>query len=77
MHASEALAECSPLVNGTGKELLPGLNQLREVSLTIALAVGLQAIEEGVAPAATKEQLEQKIQANFWIPEYREYRRKL
>ncbi|MEO1886403.1 MAG: NAD-dependent malic enzyme [Methyloprofundus sp.] len=77
MYASEALAECSPLVNGTGKELLPGLNQLREVSLTIALAVGLQAIEEGVAPAATKEQLEQKIQANFWIPEYREYRRKL
>jgi malate dehydrogenase (oxaloacetate-decarboxylating) len=77
MLASEALAECSPLVNGTGKELLPGLNKLRKVSLTIALAVGLQAIAEGVAPAATKEQLEQKIQDNFWDPEYREYKRKL
>ena len=77
MLASEALAECSPLVNGTGKDLLPALNQLREVSVTIAQAVGLQAITEGVAPEATKEQLEQKIQANFWVPEYREYRRKL
>ncbi|OQK15400.1 NAD-dependent malic enzyme [Methyloprofundus sedimenti] len=74
--ASEALAECSPLVNGTGNDLLPALSQLREVSLYIALAVGLQAIEEDVAPAVSRAELEQNIQANFWSPEYREYRRK-
>lgn len=77
MVASEALAECSPLVNGTGEVLLPTISQIRDVSLSIALAVGLQAIEEGVAPEISKEELQQQIQANFWQPEYREYRRKL
>lgn len=75
MVASEALAEISPLVNGTGDTLLPALNELREVSLYIALAVGLKAIEEGVAPAITQQELEESIQNNFWSPEYREYHR--
>jgi len=75
MVASEALAEISPLVNGTGDTLLPALSELREVSLCIALAVGLKAIEEGLAPAITQQELEESIQNNFWFPEYREYRR--
>lgn len=77
MVASEALAECSPLINGSGKDLLPALSQIRKVSLSIALAVGLQAIEEEVAPAISKEQLQENIQANFWHPEYRDYRREI
>ena len=75
MAASEALAEISPLVNGTGDTLLPALSELREVSLYIALAVGLKAIEEGIASVITKQELEESIQKNFWLPEYREYRR--
>ncbi len=75
MVASEALASSSPLVRGTGATLLPPLSQIRELSLAIALAVGLQAIKEGVAPAISKEELEENIQANFWNPEYRDYRR--
>ncbi|WP_428355705.1 NAD-dependent malic enzyme [Methyloprofundus sp.] len=75
MVASEALADCSPLVDGSGTNLLPALSKIREVSLDIALVVGLQAIEEGVAPALSKEELAESIQENFWIPEYREYRR--
>jgi len=75
MLASETLADSSPLANGKGTELLPTLNKIRELSLSIAIAVGLQAIKEGVAPAISKEELEKNIQANFWIPEYRDYRR--
>jgi malate dehydrogenase (oxaloacetate-decarboxylating) len=45
------------------------------VSRTIAISVGMQAIEEEVAPVVTREELENKIQANFWIPKYRDYRR--
>jgi len=74
MVASEALAECSPLVKGAGEQLLPTLDQIREVSRTIALAVGLQAIEEGVAPEIDKEELQKQIQANLYQPEYRDYR---
>ncbi|NOQ63410.1 MAG: oxaloacetate-decarboxylating malate dehydrogenase [Methyloprofundus sp.] len=77
MAASEALAEMSPIVNGTGDTLLPPLSELRAVSLQIARAVGMQAIKEEVAPVVTEEQLEENIQKNFWEPKYREYRRLL
>ncbi len=76
MVASKVLAKCSPLVKGTSDHLLPSLNQIREVSLEISLAVGLQAIEEGVAQVINKEDLEKKIKANFWNPEYRDYHRR-
>jgi malate dehydrogenase (oxaloacetate-decarboxylating) len=76
MIASQVLAESSPLVKGDGDSLLPPLNQIREVSLDIAWAVGLQAIKEGVAPAFSEAQLKSKIEANFWNPQYREYRRR-
>lgn len=76
MVASEALAACSPIVKGSGNDLLPGLGEIRDVSRFIAFAVGMQAIEEGVAPPANEEKLQQRIQANFWEPTYREYRRR-
>jgi len=76
MTASEALAKCSPLVNGSGDDLLPALSKIRDVSLALAFEVGMQAIAEGVAPPITEEKLAQRIKANFWSPEYREYRRR-
>jgi malate dehydrogenase (oxaloacetate-decarboxylating) len=76
MVASEALADCSPFVEGSGSDLLPALSKIREVSRFIAFAVGMQAIEEGVAPPASEEKLKQSIEANFWEPTYREYRRR-
>jgi len=33
-------------------------------------------IKEGVAANINQQQLEQKIKANFWSPEYRDYRRR-
>jgi len=75
--ASEALAESSPLVNGSGKALLPAINQIREVSRAIALAVGLQAMKDNVAEQLTVQELQAKIEENFWEPEYREYQRKV
>ncbi len=76
MAASEALAECSPLGSGVGQDLLPALSQIREVSLKIAFSVGLRAIEEGFAPVISRNELNEKIRANFWYPEYRHYRRR-
>lgn len=76
MIASETLASLSPLATGTGNHLLPSLNEIKEVSLSIALAIGLQAIKEGVAAKISQQQLEEKIKANFWSPKYRDYRRR-
>lgn len=75
MAASEALASCSPLVKGQGKDLLPSLSDIREVSRIIAVAVAKQAMAENVAETIDDEKLAQRIKANFWNPEYREYRR--
>ncbi len=75
MAASEALARCSPLVTGEGDSLLPPLTGIREVSKIIAKAVALQAMDDNVAIAISEEALEEKIERNFWEPEYRNYRR--
>jgi len=75
MAASEALASCSPLVKSESEELLPSLSDIRQVSRIIALAVGKQAMKDGVAAHISDQKLESRIEANFWMPEYREYRR--
>jgi len=73
--ASEALAENSPLVKGTGHALLPAISQIRAVSMKIAFAVGLQAMHDGVAEQLGEEKLQEKIKGNFWEPQYRDYNR--
>ncbi len=74
MASSYALAEYSDM-HGEGGALLPDLNDIREVSKFIAKAVYRQAIKDGVAYPANEERIEQKVNKNFWFPEYREYRR--
>ncbi|MGR9100892.1 MAG: NAD-dependent malic enzyme [Gammaproteobacteria bacterium] len=76
MAASESLAACSPGLEGADGDLLPPLSHIREVSRRVALAVARQAIEDGAAPDASQEELEKNIRANFWEPEYRDYRRR-
>lgn len=75
MAASRALAGVSPLAtSGTGA-LLPLLDDIRAVSKLIAKAVINQAIEDGVALPIPSDLIDEKINKNFWEPEYREYRR--
>ncbi len=75
MASSRALSECSPLgKNGTGS-LLPALEDIQEVSKYIAFAVAKKAIEQELALPCPDELLTQKIDSNFWEPEYRRYRR--
>ncbi len=75
MAASEALASCSPLVTGEGADLLPALGEIRKVSRIIAMAVAKQAMQDGVAAKISDQKLDRRIETNFWMPEYRDYRR--
>ncbi len=75
MAASEALAACSPWVCGDSQDLLPALQDIREVSLQIAKAVAVQAMIDKVAVSLSEQQLQQAIEANHWFPVYRDYRR--
>ncbi|WP_299568875.1 NAD-dependent malic enzyme [uncultured Shewanella sp.] len=75
MASSLALSECSPLgKNGSGS-LLPALEDIQEVSKYIAFAVAKKAIEQELALPCPDDLLIQKIDSNFWEPEYRRYRR--
>ncbi|GEA08145.1 NAD-dependent malic enzyme [Alteromonas sp. KUL42] len=75
MSASNALAESSPLVL-TGKGgLLPPLSDIQSISQKIALSIAIAAVEDGVAPVQTEQELTQKIQKTFWRAHYRSYER--
>jgi len=75
MATSVTLAESSPMVN-TGKgALLPSLVDLPKLSKTIAFNVAKVAMEQGLALTISDEELTRKIEKNFWLPEYRPYKR--
>ncbi|WP_109514331.1 NAD-dependent malic enzyme [Pseudomonas ovata] len=76
MAASNALAECSPIVTGEGDAVLPSLKDIQQVSRKIALAVAREAQVEGLALETSEEVLLAAIERNFWVPEYRSYRRR-
>ncbi len=75
MESSRALASCSPLIQDPEASLLPSFNDIQSVSRQIALAVALKAVEQGVAPLRTEEQLVERIERTFWDPEYLSYKR--
>lgn len=76
MAASNALAECSPMVTGLGDAVLPPIKDIQAVSRKIALAVAKQAQTDGVALETSEDVLLAAIGRNFWMPNYRDYRRK-
>jgi malate dehydrogenase (oxaloacetate-decarboxylating) len=75
MASSNALADCSPKLNNPDADLLPDINEIQQVSKFIAFKVAKAAMDAGVAPMVSDELLHQAIEANFWKPEYRQYRR--
>jgi malate dehydrogenase (oxaloacetate-decarboxylating) len=73
--SSHALATYAAEHGRAQGELLPALEDIRDVSLFIARAVYQQAIDDGVALTATDEVIAARIQDSFWEPQYRFYRR--
>jgi malate dehydrogenase (oxaloacetate-decarboxylating) len=68
--AARTLAENSPALNDPSASLLPPLTDIRRVAAEIAIAVGLEAQREGLAPNATEEELRQRVARNQWTPAY-------
>ena len=73
--SSKILAEASPRASGTGKDLLLPLQQITEVSRSIAFAVAKVAQEQGHALKISDAQLHSRIDQIFWTPHYRHYKR--
>jgi malate dehydrogenase (oxaloacetate-decarboxylating) len=75
MAAAEALAALSPTRKDPKGALLPPLETLRAVSMSVALALGRQAEREGLAEV-TGETFVEALRANVWEPVYLPYRRR-
>jgi malate dehydrogenase (oxaloacetate-decarboxylating) len=68
--AARALADNSPALKDSSASLLPPLTDLRRVAAEIAIAVGMEAQKDGVAPQLAKDELRQRVRAAQWTPAY-------
>jgi malate dehydrogenase (oxaloacetate-decarboxylating) len=76
MAAAKELVRLVPTQKDKKASLLPFLSDSRQLSRSIALAVGRQAIQDGQAEVADEDSLDRELQANIWEPVYVPYERK-
>jgi malate dehydrogenase (oxaloacetate-decarboxylating) len=68
--AARALGANSPALKDPAASLLPPLTEIRRVAAEIAIAVGIEAQKDGVAPKLSEEELRQRVQETQWTPAY-------
>lgn len=68
--AARVLSEFSPALQDSTAPLYPKLDKVREVSRRVALAVGLEAQRAGLAAEIALPELEARIEAKMWTPDY-------
>ena len=68
--AARALSECSPAYKDPNASLYPEIEDVREVARRVALAVGKAAQQAGVAEQSSEDELERRITAMMWTPQY-------
>ena len=68
--AARALAASSPALKDPSASLLPPLTQLRKVAASIAIAVGIEAQKNGVAPKLSDDELRERVLKTQWTPAY-------
>jgi malate dehydrogenase (oxaloacetate-decarboxylating) len=72
--AAEALGHISLDSANTATELLPPIENMRDVAIQIAVRVGLQAQQDKVAQIMSEHELRERVQQRFWIPQYLSYK---
>ena len=68
--AAASLGDASPALTDPNQPLLPAWSEVPDVAVRIALAVGRQAVADGVAPKRNDDELAARIAEVRWIPEY-------
>ena len=67
---ARALGANSPALKDPSAVLLPPLAEIRRVAAEIALALGIEAQKDGVAPKFSEGKLRQRVVATQWTPAY-------
>ncbi len=68
--AARELAGNSPAIKDSSASLLPPLTDIRRVAAEIAIAVGVEAQKDGIAPKLAEDELRQRVIAAQWTPAY-------
>jgi malate dehydrogenase (oxaloacetate-decarboxylating) len=68
--AARVLSGFSPALADPDGPLFPPLEIVREISYRVALAVGAEAIQSGLAQNMSTEALEEAVKTNMWSPRY-------
>lgn len=68
--AARVLSEFSPASQDPQGPLYPPLERVREISKSVAIAVGREAQQAGLAPATDAETLERKVSEKMWQIDY-------
>ena len=68
--AARVLGRNSPALKDSSASLLPPLTDMRRVAAEIAIAVGLEAQKDGLAPKLAEDELRQRVIAAQWTPVY-------
>lgn len=74
--AARALSELSPARHDPAASLYPALEQVRQTSRHVALAVGAEAQRAGLATATSPDELARRVDAAMWTPRYVRLKRK-
>ncbi len=68
--AATSLGDASPALRDPNQPLLPAWSEVPDIAVKIALAVGRQAVADGVAPKRSDDELAARIAEVRWIPDY-------
>jgi len=72
--AAKALFEFTTARSWPGDPIYPPLTEIREVSRRVALAVGAELVRVGAAPLIGTDDIERRVSAGMWTPQYLPYR---
>ena len=67
--ASRVLSDFSPALKHAGDSLYPALENVREISRQVAIAVGREAMKTGLA-RDSKDSIEDRVDKKMWQPHY-------
>jgi len=68
--AARTLGGNSPALKDPAASLLPPFADIRRVAADIAVAVGIEAQKDGVAPEMSEDELRQRVRNTQWTPAY-------
>src|SRR6201981_3661973 len=71
--AARALGANSTALKDASASLLPPLPDIRRVAADIAVAVGIEAQRDGVAPKLSEDELRRRVQETQWTPIYPDF----